>query len=83
MLAKINSAEEHKPCAIIIRSPPVNPHCVIVIAPAISSPIWPTDEQAIIDFISGCRRQINPVTTAPTNEMLMIELDGSKGDFRM
>ena len=44
MLAKMNSADEHRPCAIIIIRAPVIPQVDMVITPAISRPMWPTDE---------------------------------------
>ena len=34
-------------------------------SPANKSPIWPTEEYAIRDFKSGCRRQMKLVATAP------------------
>lgn len=44
MFARINRPDEQSPCAIIIIRAPVIPHVVIVIIPAISKAIWPTDE---------------------------------------
>lgn len=70
-MANLNNADEHKPWAIIIISAPPIPHIEFDIMPASISPIWPTDEYAIKDFRSGCRIQINLVTTAPVNETLI------------
>lgn len=36
----------------------------------------PTDEYAIIDFISGCRRQIKLVSRAPTHDRVINKFDG-------
>jgi len=44
MLARINSAEEHNPCAIIIINPPHIAQCVLVKILASIKPICPTDE---------------------------------------
>jgi hypothetical protein len=44
MLAKANKADEHSPWATIIKIAPFIPQEVKVIAPAISNPMWPTDE---------------------------------------
>jgi len=59
-------ADEHKPWAIIIIIVPDIPHLENDNVPEIISPICPTDEYAINDFKSGCRRQIMLVSTAPT-----------------
>lgn len=65
MLAIQNIADEISPWAIIIANLPHIPIVDPVITPATTRPIWPTEEYAINDFISDCRRQINLVTTAP------------------
>lgn len=65
VLASANRAEEENPCAIIIIMVPSQPQMEFDIRPATSKPIWPTDEYAIRDFISGCRIQMVLVTTAP------------------
>lgn len=44
MFAIANRAEEERPWAIIINVAPKNPIVENDRAPAISSPIWPTDE---------------------------------------
>lgn len=38
--------------------------------PAINNPICPTEEYAIKDFMSGCRKQMNLVIIAPIREIL-------------
>lgn len=71
ILAKMNKAEDENPWAIIIVTAPYIPNLVEEVTPAINSPIWPTDEYAIRDFISDWRIQINPVEIAPTNDTLI------------
>ena len=44
MLARINSADEHSPWAIITITAPAMPHDVRLMVPAIMIPMWPTDE---------------------------------------
>jgi len=70
-LAKIKRADELNPWAIIIINAPYIPHVVLVSSPASIRPICPTDEYAINDFKSGCRKQINLVVQAPTNASLI------------
>lgn len=65
MFAIQNSADDLNPCAIIIDSLATIPSFELVSIPATISPMCPTDEYAIIDFISDCRRQIIEVITPP------------------
>lgn len=65
MLAIQNIAEDLNPCAIIIANLACIPSLEFDSIPATISPIWPTDEYAINDFISVCRRQIIEVITPP------------------
>jgi len=51
---------------------PWNPQWDPVINPAVSSPMWPTEEYAIRDFKSGWRRQIRLVTIPPQSEIAAI-----------
>ncbi len=44
ILAMQNRPDETKPWAIIIANAPYIPICVLDMTPAISRPIWPTDE---------------------------------------
>jgi hypothetical protein len=69
-LAKINNPEEHRPCATIIIIDPHIAQFELLIAAARSNPIWPTDEYAIKDLMSDCRKQIILVTIAPITEIL-------------
>jgi hypothetical protein len=71
MLASLNNADEHNPCAIIIINAPLIPHIELDNIPASIKPMWPTEEYAINDFRSGWRMQINLVTTAPVSEILI------------
>lgn len=80
MFAKMNRADEHRPCAIIIISAAVIPHDEKDIIPASIIPIWPTDEYAIIDFISGWRKQIRLVIKAPYKDRLNKNLFGIISD---
>lgn len=68
------SADDLSPWAIIIDRLACNPNLEFVSIPATISPICPTDEYAIIDFISDCRRQIIDVTTPPTIAIAIIGL---------
>jgi len=77
-LAKINSAEDLNPCAIIIISALDMPHDVLASIPVNINPICPTDEYAINDFRSGWRIQIILVAAAPDNATL-INIDDLKG----
>ena len=61
-----NSADDLNPWAIIIDRLACSPSLEFVSIPATISPICPTDEYAIIDFISDCRKQIIDVSTPPT-----------------
>lgn len=45
-------AEEQSPWAIIMVSAALHPHIELDIIPAITRPIWPTEEYAIRDLIS-------------------------------
>lgn len=65
MFAMQNIAEDLIPWAIIIDSPAWTPNFELVNTPAIINPMCPTDEYAIIDFMSDCRRQIIDVITPP------------------
>uniref|UniRef100_A0A0E9Y0T6 Uncharacterized protein n=1 Tax=Anguilla anguilla TaxID=7936 RepID=A0A0E9Y0T6_ANGAN len=44
---------------------PVNPHGVWIRIPPATRPMWLTDEYAIMDFRSVCRKQIEPVIMIP------------------
>lgn len=59
------------PCEIIKMTAPVMLHGVWIMMAAITSPIWLTDEYAISDFRSVCRRQIRPVITTPHNARII------------
>lgn len=74
IFAMQNSADDLSPWAIIIDSLACSPSLEFVNIPATINPMWPTDEYAIIDFISDCRRQIIDVTTPPTIAIAMIGL---------
>lgn len=65
MFAKQNNADDARPCAIIRIMAPVKPHGVWMRIPATTNPMWLTDEYAIRDFRSVCRRQIDPVMMIP------------------
>lgn len=66
MFAIQNSADDLNPWAIIMDSLAWSPSFEFVNIPATINPMCPTDEYAISDFISDCRRQIMDVTTPPT-----------------
>lgn len=68
--ANENRADDDRPWAIIINAAPINPHWELDNLPANINPMWPTDEYAINDFKSGCRRQISLVMIAPISEIL-------------
>lgn len=72
MLARENIADEHRPWATIISNAPVIPHEDMDRAPASIRAICPTDEYAISDFKSGCRKQIILVRMAPIMEIVKI-----------
>ena len=73
IFAKINRAEDDSPWAIIIIIAPLIPHFLMERTPAISNPIWPTEEYAIIDFMSGWRMQIRLVKRAPIDDKAIIK----------
>jgi len=66
MFAMQNSADDLSPWAIIMASLACNPSFEFVNIPATINPMCPTDEYAIMDFMSDCRRQIIDVITPPT-----------------
>ena len=70
IFAKINRADEHNPCATIIIRAADMPQDEYDSTPANIIPMWPTDEYAINDFMSGWRRQIKLVTSAPYRDKL-------------
>lgn len=65
MLARQNRADDVRPCAIIKAIAPENPHGVWVKIPAATRPMWLTDEYAMSDFRSVCRKQIEAVMITP------------------
>lgn len=65
MLAKQNRADEARPWAIIRIIAPVNPQGVWIKIPLATSPMWLTEEYAIRDLRSVCRRQMDPVMITP------------------
>lgn len=65
IFAAANIAEDLNPWAIVIVNAPSIPQIEDVDIAANRSPICPTEEYAIIDFMSGCRIQINLVSVAP------------------
>jgi len=75
MFAITNKAEDLKPWAIIIARAACNPQLEFIKAPATIKPMWPTEEYAINDLRSDCRKQIILVETAPTNATLARALD--------
>lgn len=79
IFAIANKAEEQRPWAKLINSAPSYPHVFLDKIPAVTRPICPTEEYAIRDLISGCRRQIILVITAPHIEIE--EIRGIKGRF--
>lgn len=58
-------AEDLNPWAIIMANLACIPNLEFDNIPATISPICPTDEYAIRDFMSVCRKQIIEVTTPP------------------
>jgi hypothetical protein len=52
-----------------------NPQFEFISAPATISPICPTEEYAIKDFRSDCRKQIRLVETAPIKAIDEIRLE--------
>lgn len=74
-LAKIKSADEQSPWAIMIINPPHIAQFEFVKILANISPMCPTDEYAINDLMSDCRRQIKLVIIAPHSDNLIKILD--------
>lgn len=74
-LASANRAEDESPWATIIIIEPSQPQIELVIRPAVKRPIWPTEEYAINDFISGCRIQMVLVIKAP--HIAIVEIRGT------
>lgn len=64
-LARQNKADETIPCANIKISAPTYPHVDPLRIPAATSAIWPTEEYAIKDFRSVCRKQMIPTPIIP------------------
>jgi hypothetical protein len=75
MFAIQNIADELSPCASIILNLDWSPSFKPVTIPASINLIWPIDEYAINDFISGCRMHISDVNTPPTNAMTINKID--------
>lgn len=71
MLAKQNKPEEHSPCATIKEYAPQIPQYLIVIKPLKTIPIWQTEEYAIKDFKSVCRKHTSLTNTPPTKLILI------------
>lgn len=65
MLAKENIEDEQNPCAISIVRAPCQPHLVFDIIPPVARPICLTEEYAISDLTSVCRKQINLARAPP------------------
>lgn len=65
MLAKANMPDLIRPCAIIIEKAPSHPHLFIENIPLITSAICLTEEYAIMDFISVCRKHRKAVIAPP------------------
>lgn len=65
MFAPANNADLRRPWANIIDSAPHIPQDVLVIMPAKTRAMCPTEEYAIKDFRSGCRTQIKLVIIPP------------------
>lgn len=61
MLAKQNSVDDANPWEIIRMVAPAKLQGVWIIIPPVTSPMWPTEEYAIMDLRSICRRQMIPV----------------------
>lgn len=57
--------DEVNPCAIISVLAPEKLHVVWISPAEITKPMWLTDEYAINDFRSVCRRQIELVMIRP------------------
>ena len=71
MLARQNRAEEVKPWAIIKTNAPQKPQGVWMRIPAATKPMWLTEEYAMRDFRSVCRKQIEPVMITPQSARTM------------
>lgn len=71
VLARQNRADEVNPWAIMRISAPVNPQGVWIRIPPTTNPIWLTDEQAISDFRSVWRMQMEPVIITPQRARMM------------
>lgn len=71
MLARQNSIEEVRPWEIIRIIAPEKAHWVWIMVAAMTSPMWLTEEYAIKDFRSICRRQMALVITAPHSARVM------------
>ena len=67
-----NNPEEHNPCAIIITMQPNHAVHLFKKIPAITMPIWATEEYAIKDYKSVCRMQIKDALIAPNKPRLTI-----------
>jgi hypothetical protein len=66
IFAMQNNAEDLSPWAIIIARLACIPNFEFDSIPVTMRPIWPTEEYAISDFMSDCRKQIIDVITPPT-----------------
>lgn len=60
--------DEVRPCAIISAMAPMKLHGVWIKIDVITSAMWLTEEYAISDFRSVCRKQIELVITIPHRE---------------
>lgn len=65
MFARQNNAEDVRPWAIIRIRAPEKLQGVWRRAPATTKPMWLTEEYAMRDLRSDCRRQIEPVMIMP------------------
>jgi len=65
VLTKAKRPEDTSPWAIIKSRAPAHPHWVCVITPAVTRPIWLTDEYAIKALMSVCRRHSILAMQAP------------------
>lgn len=88
MLAIQKRPDEQSPCPIITAIAPDSPHELATISPHKTNPMWATEEYAIKDFISLCRKQINLTISPPrapnltqTQEILRLTLR-NKGKVR-
>jgi hypothetical protein len=72
MFAIQNKADDLRPWAIIIANLACIPSLELDNIPATINPMWPTDEYAINDFMSDCRKQIIDVITPPTIAIAII-----------